>query len=214
MDTEYSKFKAREVASWGKYTKTLPPVEYLVKPSGALTSPISHRLNEPSLRVNIAENGETADLTNPCIAMAIGTASTDDVLVYDQIHRREENSNGSAQYPSGVLQAHADWTEQILESSEAKVEVVYGKKAQTPILANKAHTPLPLWGEFEGVLLLLLEESNFRNAQEGYRFRKVIVCVAHPQHLFYQTAGSHRLWEQERSTSVAAAKKSRNKIHT
>jgi len=60
-----------------------PPPEFLVKPSGSFQSPISHRANQPSFTTNIPENGETADQTNGCISMIMGTVYSSTTLVYD-----------------------------------------------------------------------------------------------------------------------------------
>ena len=139
--------------------------------------------------------------------MVMGTAYQSDTLLYDQIHRRDEKSEGYENYPLEVRKIHEEWTRQIWESSEAKVEVVYGRKASKAIITdpNIKSTPVALWGEFSGVIIHLIHEESFRNAQAGYKFRKVIIHVNHPQHLFYARENDPVLIHQDKSLAVAAA---------
>jgi hypothetical protein len=79
--------------------------------------------------------------------MVMGTAfDKNSTLIYNQLHRRSKDSEGLRDYPHKVLQVHEDLTRQISESSEAKVEVVYGEKAKRAITCNPKikFTPLPL----------------------------------------------------------------------
>jgi hypothetical protein len=158
----------------------------LVKPSGSLTSPISHHLHQPSY-TSRQRDGETADVTNGCTAMVMGTVfERHKTLMYDQLHRRDDNSEGEQYYPQAVLKCHHDFTHQIMESSESKVEVVYGQKVQN-ILRRRFQgqsTILPLWGFYEGVLARLVHESAFHNRQYGHRFRKILLFAVHPQRVF------------------------------
>jgi hypothetical protein len=71
-----------------------------VKVSGTFTS-------------NILEDEETADPTNGCIMMVMGTAYDRDTLLYDQVHRRDATSEGYENYPLEVRMAHRQWTCQI-----------------------------------------------------------------------------------------------------
>jgi hypothetical protein len=139
--------------------------------------------------------------------MIMGTAYSSTTLVYDQVHRRDPESHGSTIYPPYVRQAHKEWTRQISESSEAKVEVVYGRKATDAILTDPEvrTTPLPLWGQYSGMILILIHESNFRNSQSQYEFRKIMVCAFHPQRLFTDPADGVFACHQEQALSVAAA---------
>ena len=68
-------------------------------------------------------------------------------LIYDQLHRRSEDSEGLEDYPHKVLQIHEELTRRISESSEAKFEVLYGRIAQQAIMCNPEIklTQLPLW---------------------------------------------------------------------
>ena len=81
--------------------------------------------------------------------MIMGTAY-DKTLVYDQVRRqvrrRDPESHGSTRYPLLVQETQKEWTLQISESSEAKVEVVCGEKAMRAILTDPKvrTTPLPL----------------------------------------------------------------------
>src|SRR2546423_1859777 len=66
-------------------------------------------------------------------------------------------------------------------------------------------TVLPLWGEYSGLVLLLIHEESCRNAQPGLMFRKILVLGHHPQRLFYEHIGSHYLVHQEKMAAAAAA---------
>ena len=45
---------------------------------------------------------------------------------------------------------------------------------------------LPLWGQFSSVTMNLVQEDNFHNAEQGFRFRKAMLWATHPQRLFYE----------------------------
>ena len=96
-------------------------------------------------------------------------------LIFDHVHRQSSNSEGIQDYPQEVVAVHEDFTRRIIESSSAKVEIIYGQVAQKRILATMEMTLLPLWGEYYGLFLGLLHKTNFSNKQDGYRFRKVIL---------------------------------------
>jgi hypothetical protein len=72
----------------------------------------------------------------------------------------------------------------------AKVELLHGRKVLNRILSTRDNaykfTALPLWGPFEGVTLFLAHESNYRNADLRYRFRRICLPVLHPQKFFYE----------------------------
>ena len=53
-----------------------------------------------------------------------------------------------------------------------------------------------------GVKIILDRESNYRNAERGHKYRRTIVCVAHPQRIFY--ASPEESVMQDRLISVAA----------
>jgi hypothetical protein len=110
IDTAFENFRHEELESWKTSgLEAFLPLEFLVKPSGSLTSPISHRLNQPSFSTEFPENGETAYPTNGCIAMIMGTAFEQNTFVYDQVHRRDEISHGSMKYLPIVRAAHKEW---------------------------------------------------------------------------------------------------------
>ena len=68
----------------------------------------------------------------------------------------------------------------------AKVELIYGDKIRTRIMRHCKYTPLPLWGPFEGVILFLAREGNYRNADSRYKFRRTVLFVSHPQSLLHK----------------------------
>src|ERR1700722_3062248 len=64
-----------------------------------------------SFTTNFPENGETADPTNGCISMVMNTAfDKGNTLIYDQLHRRSQDSEGLKDYPHKVLQIHEELT--------------------------------------------------------------------------------------------------------
>jgi len=83
MEEAFKAFEDAEITAWKHYGEETPPRQFLVRPSGSLTLPIAHRLNQPSFTTNIASNGETVDRTNPCISMVMGTAYPKNALLYD-----------------------------------------------------------------------------------------------------------------------------------
>jgi hypothetical protein len=84
---------------------------------------------------------------------------------------------------------------------------VYGQKAFKAIITdpNIKTTPLPLWGEFSGVLIHIVHKESFRNAQAGFKYRKIVIFAHHPQHLFWARRGDSRLIHQDKIPTVAAA---------
>jgi hypothetical protein len=206
LEKSFETFRDKEAKSWEISGIPAPPPELLVKPSGSFSSPIAHRLNQPSFTTHFPNNGETADLTNPCIAMVMGTAHNENSLLFDQIHRRDFKSHGSTHYPAAVRQVHQDWTSDIAASSEAKIELIYGKKAYDGFLASNLQvTQLPLWGPFRGVNLLLVHEECYCNAQEKFKFRRAVVYAHHPQRLFYDQIDGTFVTYQEGVVAAAAA---------
>ena len=65
-------------------------------------------------------------------------------LIFDYIHRQSSNSEGIQDYPQEVIAVHEDFIKRIIESSSAKVEIIYGQVAQKRILATMEVTLLPL----------------------------------------------------------------------
>lgn len=102
----------------------------------------------------------------------------------------------STRYPPYARQIHQEWTRQISESSESKVEVIYGRKAANAILLDPQvkSAPMPLWGEYSGIILFLLHEEIFQNAEQGHKFRRALIYARHPQNLFFEKAGSAYLF--------------------
>ena len=49
---------------------------------------------------------------------------------------------------------------------------------------------LPLWGHFGRILLDLVYESNFNNAEKTFTYRKFMLFATHPQRMFYEPKGS------------------------
>ena len=71
---------------------------------------------------------EVADKANLCIAMVMANALRErETLMYDHLHRRSKRSEGLRTYPENVLHVYEEFTHRIIESSAAKVEVIYGE---------------------------------------------------------------------------------------
>lgn len=165
----------------------------LVKPSGSLDSPVAYHLHQASYSTDYIENGETADWTNGCLAMVMGNGFVEGVsFVFDHLHRRHASSEGLQDYPDEVIDCHERFTQSLRDSMRAKVEIVYGAVIQSRMLSkgNHEYTALPLWGELQGILLVLSHESNYNNADERYKFRCAILFACHPQRLFYEPTDS------------------------
>jgi hypothetical protein len=177
---------------------------HLVRPSGSLDSPLAHRLNQPSFTTEHPEGGETADYTNGCVAMLMGNAyEPGRTLLFDHVHRRDHTSEAIAEYNPQVLQVHEDFTNRIAEASLAKVEIIYGAKVQRRLIQTQQFEVLPLWGEFDGVVLLLAYETNYRNKDAKFLFRRVMPLAYHPQHLFYQSRNGSLAARQDMTMKAA-----------
>lgn len=152
------------------------------------------------------EDGEVADPSNACIAMVMNNGFVKGhTLIYDHLHRRHQTSQGFDDYPQAALLAHEKFTRDIEDSSEAKVEVVYGAKVQKRLLQrpDARYTILPLWGELKGLLLFLAHESNYGNADPRYSFRRAIFFATHPQRIFYTSRGAPEAIHQDHIIAAA-----------
>ena len=65
------------------------------------------------------------------------------------------------------------------------------------------YTMFPLWDRAKGVSLLLFHEKSFRNAEPGHKIRRIGLCAAHPQHLFYAKRGSPVTQMQDKIIGIA-----------
>ena len=125
------------------------------------------------------------------MAMVMGNGFQEGrTLLFDHLHRQSTKSEGLQTYPEAVVNAHEDFTHLIMGSSAAKVEIVYGRHVQNRILETMKCSLLPLWGRFKGIFLALVHECNFHNADDRFRFRKVILFATHPQRFFTEPKGS------------------------
>ncbi|PMD48011.1 hypothetical protein L207DRAFT_505117 [Hyaloscypha variabilis F] len=187
MDNAFSKFANLEVNTWAANGDSVSR-DLLVRVSGSLCSRIAHHAHQPSFTTLRPHNGETADETNPCIAMIMGNAfEKNHSLLYDHLLRRDEKSEGLQNYPEDVVKCHEAFIQTVRESMEAKVEVVYGAAVRERMLQKQGYKfdLFPLWGDYDDIYITLDRESNYSNAQQGHRYRRIIVFVAHPQRFFY-----------------------------
>ncbi|KAL9037621.1 MAG: hypothetical protein Q9180_003614 [Flavoplaca navasiana] len=125
-------------------------------------------------------------------------------LLFDHVHRRSAKSEGLEQYPQAVISAHEEFTRQIMASSAAKVEVIYGRIVQRRILQTMSCHILPLWGRFSEILLVLVHGSNFNNAEKAFLYRKVMLFATHPQRMFYEPKGSSVAVRQDLTFEAAS----------
>lgn len=65
--------------------------------------------------------------------------------------------------------------------------------------------PLPLWGDYDGVMLYLMHETNFGNAQGGYKFRKIVLSAYHPERLMHDKPGGFYITQREKVVAAASA---------
>lgn len=198
------RFRDQETSAWEDNGQRMSPRE-LVKPSGNLESPLALRLNQPSFTTKHVNDGEVADPRNGCIAVVMGSGYREDTLLFDHVHRRSHDSKTieGQDYPPNVFQCHEQFTDTIAQSMLAKVEVLFGARVQKRILQQQGIDILPLWGEYEGVLLLLAHEESYNNRDIRYKLRRVMLLACHPQYMYYQDATSPISLRQER-TLVAA----------
>ncbi|KAL8745041.1 MAG: hypothetical protein Q9190_002790 [Brigantiaea leucoxantha] len=202
---EFEKFTEREGQAWQSSRRHPERLSSLVSPSGSLDSIIAHHLQQPSFTTDALSGGETADPSNGCIAMVMGNAfRRGETLLFDHLHRRDSESEGLKTYPQDVIRAHEDFTWYLMAFSAAKVEIVYGRVVQERILKKMECTVLPLWARFSGVLLILIHESNFDNAERQYKYRKIMLFVAHPHRMFYEQRGSLTTIRQDLTFEVAS----------
>lgn len=54
-----------------------------------------------------------------------------------------------------------------------------------------------LWGEYDGLKLVLAHETNYRNQDERYKIRRIVLMASHPHHVFYHSRNSYITKQQE-----------------
>ena len=86
--------------------------------------------------------------------------------------------------------AHEECTRQLTASCAVKVEIIHGRIARRRNLQTMMCYILPLWDRFSGILLILVNESNFNNAEKAFIYRRVMLFAKHPQYVFYKQRGS------------------------
>ncbi|KAF2664912.1 hypothetical protein BT63DRAFT_79303 [Microthyrium microscopicum] len=204
LPQKFLELASREQRVWADSGSAPEHKTHLVQPSGSLDALLAHHLHQPSLATSTPCSPVTADRTNVSISMVMGNGFREgNTLIYDQIHRRSKDSDGLNNYPESVIQAHEDFTYQLMESSAAKVEIIYGRPVQKRIMKRLRMTIIPLWERFEGLFLFLLHEGNFVNHSQDFMFRKVLVFAAHPQRLLYAAKGSTESVRQDKVLEIA-----------
>ena len=205
LRAEFEIFMEKEVQAWKISKRTPEKFSCLVPPSGSLDSIIAHHLHQPLFTTDRLNKGDTADYSNGCIAMVMGNAFRQgESLLFDHLHRRSIKSKGLEQYPQTVIDAHEEFTRQLMASSAAKVEIVYGRIVQRRILQTMSCDILPLWGPINEILLFLVHENNFNNADKAFLYRKVLLFATHPQRMFYESRGSSIAIRQDPTFEVAS----------
>jgi len=202
---EFESFKAREAQAWKDSGREPEKDSCLVPPSGSLDSILAHHLHQASFTTKSFHTTDAADSSNGCVAMVMGNAfEKGKTLLFDHLHRRSRKSEGLIKYPAAVLKVHEEFTLRITGSSAAKAEIVYGRPVQNRVLKTIICDILPLWDRFEGILLVMVHEQNFHNAEQHFKFRKVLLCVAHPQRMFYEQTKSLISIRQDLTMEVAS----------
>jgi len=150
------------------------PGSSLLHPSGSLEATIAHRLHQPSFTTSLCTGTETADKSNGCIAMVMGNAYREnETLIYDHLHRRSKKSEGLENYPENVVECHEQFTQKIMESSHAKVEVVYGRQVQARVLhSGLKTTAIPLWGSFANIFSISYTKATLKTSSQVTAFGK------------------------------------------
>ena len=199
-------FQTEEVNLWRTVQRQDKSAADLVVPSGSLQSPLAHHLNQPSLTTqNLhAEHSQTADDSNGCIAMVMGNAYEPNTLLFDHVHRREARSEAIREHHPKLLACHEEFTNHISESMMAKVEIIYGLKVQQRLLETHSFELLPLWGDFDGITVLLSYESNYANRDVRFRFRRAMLMVTHPQRMFFERRQIFRSIRQDKTMLAAS----------
>lgn len=191
LTDSYDDFKDKENRCWGGTGQRPTSGDTFVCPSGSLQAPLAYHLHQPSYITNHSQHdSETADMSNGSIAVVMGNLYRPDTLLLDHLHRRCRESRGLVRLPTQVLRCHEDYTRDICESMLAKVELIHGTKTHLRTFADYKFTPLSLWDPFKGVIVFLAHKENFRNADTRYKFRRICLLVAHPQHLIHESKES------------------------
>ena len=187
LHSEFESFSVEEYKAWSDSECQPEKDSCLVSPSSSLDSNISHHLHQPSFTTKSVSSENIADPSNGCIAIIMGNAFEEgESLLFDHIHRRAHTSDGLKTYPESIIMLHENFTRRITGSSAAKAKIVYGDIIHSRILHTMRGVILPLWGQFSGVTMVLVQEDNFHNAEEGFRFRKAMLWATHPQRFFYE----------------------------
>ena len=91
----FAEFFLSEVHTWESIGNYGYDATRLVAPSGSLNLNIANHAHQPSLLTQTPNCGKTADATNPCIAVIMGsTFQSGHSLIFDHVLRREEKSEG------------------------------------------------------------------------------------------------------------------------
>lgn len=133
-------------------------------------------------------------------------------MMLDHIHCRSATCEDIEDEQSLLGQRHESFTNEILASLQAKVVILYGVKLQRRVLKTRQLTFLPLWGAYEGVLVALDHESNYRESDSRYKFRRAFLFSGHPNHLMYQQKGSSVLKRHDLITEAAAGMAGENQL--
>ncbi len=125
-------------------------------------------------------------------------------LIFDHMRCRSERSRELVKYSPPVVQCHEAFARQIYESSQAKIVTMYERKLQDRFMSNPNYdlTLLPLWNTLEDYFIALDHEKNYKNGDERFRMRRVLVFAAHPQRLFYEPVESELSKRQDVITLI------------
>ena len=173
------------------------PSHELVRSAGAKSARAVQHLNYPSYTSSQKhrEGATIADSSNPCLKLVLGTGFTpQNSFLFDDFNRREHR-HGLEKYSTQTSRLHLDLSNEYRQNINAKVEIVWGKKAKVKLINKLGDRlqALPLWGpDFHDVTVHLeyidADDVCSKRRQGANAFKRVfriIVFVHHPEYFYH-----------------------------
>lgn len=181
----------------------------LVKPSGSLSSALAFNFHYPSFTSRNIMDGELADHTNPCIALAMNKGfDHSNVFWMNTFSRRESRGYGEKinfhdLYPPDTFQLHQKWITMLYDNLAAKVVVVFGQDNHRAITKRYRERldNLELWGPVPITVRLLYAEESHVSIQ------RIFVHVHHTEHFLHNwTVEAGIMMDTQLNSAAALAK--------
>lgn len=164
--------------------------EHLVSPAGSLGAELCFVLHYPSFNSKHVENGQVFDPTNPSIRrLAESGFDEDNTFWLDLFCRRKQikRKNGERFQPRkhaepALLKHHLEWFQLCLNTSAAKVVVVFGKQNEEYFreIWGKRLGEMKLWGDYKDISLWML----YPEEDDTYsRIERLVMFVWHPEYV-------------------------------